>query len=170
MFTAGIEAAPTNMAARFFTLTFPADRAPDENEAQRAWRSLVARLKYRGLLGEYGWVLQRTKRGTLHFHGVAHMPWMTDGLAEWRALIEASGFGVQNPLETAHPRHARYCARYISSGFAEIAPLRRAFGFSREPPPVAGGPDPALLAAVGAEAEPCYWVPVSEVHRAFNGG
>jgi hypothetical protein len=171
-FGAGIKGAPAGVGARFFTLTFPSDHAPDEDEAQKAWRSLVARLKYRELLGEYGWVLQRTKRGTLHFHGIAHMPWMQDGLSEWRRLIQAAGFGVQNRLETASPKHARYCSRYISSGLADVAPLRRAFGFSRGFPQAPAferaDPDAGLLASLGAVADDCYWVTTVELHRAFH--
>ena len=74
-FLAGIAEVPSGKQAMFFTLTFPAQNAPDENEAQRCWRSLTRRLRYRDLLGEYGFVLQRTKQETLHFHGIAHWRW-----------------------------------------------------------------------------------------------
>lgn len=114
----------------FFTLTFPADRAPDESEAHNCWRSLVGRLRYREQLGAYGWVLQRQLGGTLHYHGIAHMPWQRDGLAEWRKLIVDSGFGPQNYLVLADPEHAAYCARYISRNLASLARLRRAYSFS----------------------------------------
>lgn len=62
----------------FFTLTFPADRAPSEDDAHAALRALTRRLRYRHYLGPYGWVLQRTRRGTLHHHGIAHLPWFDD--------------------------------------------------------------------------------------------
>jgi hypothetical protein len=65
-FLAGIEDVPEGSRAMFFTFAFPAGEAPDETEAQHRWRSL----------SEYGFVLQRTRRGTLHFHGIAHIPWM----------------------------------------------------------------------------------------------
>lgn len=133
-FLAGIEQVPDGMHAMFFTLTFPASQAPNETEAQKSWRSLVRRLRYRDLLGEYGFVLQRTKQGVLHFHGIAQMPWMDDELAEWRRLLLASGFGVQNKFLLAKPSHARYITCYISSRLAELAPLRRAYGFSQKFP------------------------------------
>jgi hypothetical protein len=88
--------------------------------------------RYRGYLGAYGWVLQRQRNGTLHFHGIAHLPWFADGLAEWRELLVKSGFGVQNKLVVAERQHARYCAKYISTRLAGLAPLRRAYGFSAD--------------------------------------
>lgn len=120
----------------FFTLTFPAAAASDENAAHAAWRSLVGRLRYREQLGAFGWVLQRQQggTGTLHYHGIAHMPWFDDGLAEWRRLIVKSGFGVQNRLVVARREHAGYCAKYISTRMATLAPMRRAYGFSRDFP------------------------------------
>ena len=135
-FLAGIKDSPAGKRAMFFTLTFPADSAPTEAEAQAAFRSLNRRLRYRDLLGAYGWVLQRQNNATqtLHFHGIAHMPWMRDGLKEWRSLIKKSGFGVQNKLLVAQPSHAGYCSRYISTNLAELVPLRRAFSFSKEFP------------------------------------
>lgn len=159
-FLAGIERVPDGMHPMFFTLTFPAAAAPDESEAQRCWRSLVRRLRYRDLLGEYGFVLQRTKQGVLHFHGIAQMPWMDDGLAEWRRLILASGFGVQNKLLIAKPAHARYLTGYISSRLAELAPLKRAYGFSQsfpQPEAVRERRDTEeMLGELGAEPE-CRW-------------
>jgi hypothetical protein len=95
-FIAGVEQLPDGKLAMFFTLTFPADGAPDETEAHCCWRKLVAKLRYAGYLDAYGWVLHRTKRGTLHYHGVAHLPWFNDGLVEWRRIVTESGFGVQN--------------------------------------------------------------------------
>lgn len=146
----------------FFTLTFSAQNTPDEDEAQRCWRSLTRRLRYRDLLGEYGFVLQRTQRGTLHFHGIAHMPWMDDDLAEWRALLTTSGFGVQNKLVVAEPSHAGYVTRYVSTRLADLAPLRRAYGFSRRfPQPLAikkRQETDELLAELGARSE-CHWEP-----------
>jgi hypothetical protein len=163
---AGIEHVPAGKKPMFFTLTFPADRAPDETEAQKSWRSLVRRLRYRNLLAEYGFVLHRTKRGTLHFHGIAQMPFMCDDLTEWRRLIEASGFGAQNKLVVAKPSHAGYVTRYISHRLADLAPLRRAYGFSREfPQPEAvqeKGREADLLAEIGAKSE-CDWQPSRRV-------
>jgi hypothetical protein len=120
--------------ARFFTLTFPESNAPSEQQAQRCMRSLVSRLRYRGLLGDYGWVLQRQQNGTLHFHGIAEMCWMDDKLKLWGELIVKSDFGIQNSLEVARPSHAAYCARYISRNLADLAPLRRAYGFTKNFP------------------------------------
>lgn len=129
-FLAGIEKVDPPYIPDFFTLTFPKSRAPGEDEAHECLRSLVKRLRYRDLLGSFGWVLQRQQNGTLHYHGIAHMPWMNDGLEEWRKLIVASGFGVQNKLERARPKHAGYCSRYIGRSLAQLTPLRRAYSFS----------------------------------------
>lgn len=115
----------------FFTLTFPAQNSPDEDQAQKAWRSLVRRLRYRDLLGEYGFVIQRTKRGVLHWHGIGHLRFMDDDLALFRELLIASGFGVQNRLVIAKPTHAGYVTRYISTELAQLSAGRRAYGFSR---------------------------------------
>lgn len=136
-FVAGTDPAnvPAGLRAMFFTLTFAKDKT--EAEAQAAWRQLVGRLRYRDMLGAYGWVLQRSKAGRLHFHGIAHMPWQNDGLELWRDLITASDFGVQNKLEVANPAHAGYCARYIARNLAEVEPLRRAFSFSQDFPQTA---------------------------------
>jgi hypothetical protein len=165
-FLAGIEQVPTGRQAMFFTLTFPAQNAPDEAEAQRCWRSLTRRLRYRDLLGEYGFVLQRTKRGTLHFHGIGQMSWMNDGLAEWRSLLLASGFGVQNKLLVAEPSHAGYVTRYISTRLADLAPLRRAYSFSRNFPQTEAvrkrRETNELLAELGARPE-CHWEPSGAV-------
>lgn len=162
-FLAGIEKAPPGLHPMFFTLTFP--QAVDEEQAQKAWSSMVRRLRYRGM-GEYGFVLQRTKRGTLHFHGIAHMPWFTDELAEWRRLLQASGFGIQNRLVIAEPSHAIYISRYISTRLANLSPLRRAYGFSRKfPQPEAvqkQKEEAALLAELGAKSE-CKWEPTVSV-------
>lgn len=170
-FIAGIEQAPAGMHPMFFTLTFPEDQAPSEDDAHAAWRSLVARLRYRGYLDGYGWVLQRQRNGTLHFHGIAHMAWFTDALAEWRALIQASGFGIQNQLVLAQVSHARYCARYISARLARLAPLRRAFGFSRGFPLTHREQQRRqlndLLDQLGAVPE-CAWLPLSEVLAALR--
>jgi hypothetical protein len=133
-FTAGIDTPSVGKCAMFFTLTFPQARAPDEDQAHRAWRSLVGRLRYRRYLGPYGWVLQRQHNGTLHFHGIAQLPWFNDALAEWRELLLKSGFGKQNKLVVAERHHAGYCAKYISTRLAELAPLRRAYGFSADFP------------------------------------
>lgn len=40
------------------------------------------------------------------------------------------GFGVQNKLAVAERQHASYCAKYISTRLAQLAPPRRAYGFS----------------------------------------
>jgi hypothetical protein len=161
-FIAGIENPSDPLRAMFFTLTFPLDAAPDEAEAQAALRSLVRRLRHRRKLGAYGWVLQRQRNGTLHFHGIAHMPWFDDGLAEWRHLIVASGFGPQNRLVLAEPHHARYCARYLSGRLASLAPLHRAYSFSRSFPQSARTVRRAhraeLAESIGMVPE-CDWVP-----------
>lgn len=133
-FLAGIEQVPAGQHPMFFTLTFPVQRAPDEDQAQAAWRSLVRRLRYRELLGEYGFILQRTRQDVLHWHGIGHFRYMADGLSLWRSLLVASGFGVQNRLVIAEPSHAGYITRYISSGLAELSNNRRAYGFSRRFP------------------------------------
>ncbi len=150
----------------FFTLTFPLTRAPDEDEAHRAWRSLVARLRYRRYLGAYGWVLQRTRKGTLHFHGIAHLPWLADGLTEWRELLVKSGFGVQNKLVVAERQHAGYCAKYISTRLAELSPLRRAYGFSANFPLAKALRERAELAErYGIVPDnDCAWIPSYELY------
>lgn len=159
-FLAGIEQVPSGLLPMFFTLTFPAERPPSESEAQQCWRSLVRRLRYRRMLAEYGFVLQRTKRGVLHFHGIGHMPWQEDALVRWRRLLAASGFGMQNKLLIAEPAHAAYIVRYISTRLAELAPLHRAYSFSRRfPQPQAvrlRQERDALLGELGARSE-CRW-------------
>ena len=188
-FIAGIEQVPAGRLAMFFTLTFPESEAPDEDAAHEAWRSLVGRLRYREQLGAFGWVLQRQRNGTLHYHGIAHMPWFDDDLAGWRRLIVKSGFGVQNRLVVARNDHAGYCARYISTRMAALAPLRRGYGFSRDFPRTQHdalahvlsirasgatsdgvGPTPEQLVALrddfGIELEDtCAYVPAHEVWR-----
>jgi hypothetical protein len=159
--TAGIETAPPGKHAMFFTLTFPAANAPDEDATHRAWRALVGRLRYRGYLGAYAWVLQRQNSSVLHFHGIAYLPWFEDGLAEWRDLIvKSGGFGVQNKLVIAQRAHAGYCARYISSRLATLASLRRAFAFSPSFPQSRFVTNRALLAEqYGVVPEDdCSWV------------
>lgn len=148
----------------FFTLTFPKSAAPSEDEAHECWRSLCGRLRYREYLSAYAWVLQRQQKGTgsLHFHGVAHLKWFEGGdLSEWRSLILKSGFGVQNKLALAEPQHAAYCARYISTRLATLAPLRRAFAFSRDFPQSRHVTERRALAeqyGVVAESD-CTWTP-----------
>lgn len=129
-FLAGIQQSEEPYIPMFFTLTFELSNAPDEDQAHAAIRSLVSRLRYRDQLGPYGWVLHRQKNGTLHHHGIAHMRWQTDDLKLWRELIQASGFGEQNKLLVAKPKHARYCAKYISTKLARLSYLRRAYSFS----------------------------------------
>jgi hypothetical protein len=165
---AGIENVPSGFLPMFFTLTFPASQAPTETENQAAWRKLVGRLRYRRRMQAYAWVLQRTKRGVLHTHGVAHVrPWH-DHLAEWRRLIVASGFGTQNRLEVARVEHARYIARYIARSHTDLAHGHRVYGFSRDfpqTPYVSRKQEIAELgAAIGLEPE-CEWVPAWEVRR-----
>lgn len=146
-FLAGMEQVPKGLHPMFVTLTFPRDNAPDEDQAHAALRKLVARLRYREYLGAYGWVLQRqsngkepvgdeppTELGTLHYHGVFHLPWFDDELTEWRELVEASGFGSQQNIKKAEPRHAGYVANYISGRLARLMPVRRAYSFSRDFP------------------------------------
>jgi hypothetical protein len=162
---AGIENVPTGKMPMFFTLTFPLNYAPNEDEAHRAWRSLVARLRYRSYLGAYAWVLQRQRNGTLHFHGIGHLPWFPDGLAEWRELLIKSGFGVQNKLVVAERQHAGYCAKYISTRLAHLAPLRRAYGFSADFPRAKLLTDQAELAeryGVVLDSD-CAWTPSYEL-------
>ena len=138
--------------------------APDPDEAHDAWRRLVISLRHRSrdYLGAYGWVLQRQKNGTLHYHAIAHLPWFSDDLHEWRELIVRSGFGVQNKLVRADPRHAGYCARYISTRMADLPSGRRAYGFSRDFPVAASVEERsrvrALLTAEGWKPE-CEWFP-----------
>jgi len=160
---AGIENPPTGKLPMFFTLTFPQARAPDEDEAHACWRKLVGRLRYRSYLGAYAWVLQRQQggTGTLHFHGIGYLPWFSDGLAEWRQLVVASGFGVQNRLVVAERHHAGYCAKYISTRLATLAPLRRAFAFSPDFPQSRFVQERATLAAeFGIVPEDdCAWMP-----------
>lgn len=129
----------------FVTLTFARENAPDESTAHKALRSLVSRLRYRHQLGAYAWVLERQgngdpegltpeqRLGTLHYHGIWHMPWL-DGLDEWCDLIVKSGFGPRNRITVADRDRAYYCTKYIGKDPAELRPLRRAFGFSREFP------------------------------------
>jgi hypothetical protein len=156
----GIEQIPEGKLPMFCTLTFPLADAPDEDEAHRAWRSLVARLRYRRYLSAYAWFLQRTRKGTLHYHAIVHMPWMD--LAEFRDLIVASGFGPQNKLVIAEPQHAGYCAKYISSRLATLAPLRRAYGFSADFPRAKAIEAREALAehyGVVPDRDDCDWVP-----------
>lgn len=167
---AGIVDVPPARFAGFFTLTFPAAPRPSEDDLQRAWRSLVGRLRRRDLLGAYGWTIQRTKQGTLHMHGIGHFSW-DPNLARWRAALTASGFGVQNKLKVADAAHARYCARYIGTRFAELAPLRRAFGFSQDFPRTPfltscreRAQLEAALAPLGVVPE-CDWAPEWEFER-----
>jgi hypothetical protein len=172
---AGVERCPEgDKLAMFVTLTFPASCAPDEDMAHNALRSLVARLRYRDYLAEYSWVLQRQRggAGTLHYHGIWWMrPWpRSDRLREWRSLIVASGFGVQNKLVIAQSRHAGYCANYISRRMATLAPLRRAYGFSRGFPlseyerqrRLLATQLPSLREQFGIEPE-CSWLPEWEL-------
>lgn len=162
-FLAGILDTIPPYGPRFFTLTFRAERTPDEDEAHACLRSLVARLRYRRQLSHYGWVLQRTRRGTLHYHGIAQMTWYDDDLVEWRELIQRSGFDIQNRLEVARAEHASYCARYIATRLARLQRHRGAYGFSRgfPKPDPRWQPDPALLASIGIEQDPCLWLPGS---------
>lgn len=162
-FLAGIEKVPTGRHAMFFTLTFPEDRAPDEDGAHRALRSLVRRLRYRDQLGAYGWVLHRQKNGTLHYHGIAHMPWFDDDLKKWRELLEASGFGVQNKLVVAKPRDAGYCTRYISARLAQLSRLRRAYSFSRDFPRTDWAEARKLEKELDWTSD-CEWMPTTKLH------
>lgn len=171
-FLAGIERVEPPYIADFFTLTFPESRAPDEDEAHESLRSLVKRLRYRELLGAFGWVLQRQENGTLHYHGIAHMPWMEDDLKEWRRAIKASGFGAQNKLKPAKPKHAGYCARYIGRSLAQVARLRRAYSFSPhfpKPEPVEKSEDPKdldrLMDLFDAGPEDHSWEPAGRFLR-----
>lgn len=161
-FAISLSKVPSGRKAMFFTLTFPLSAAPTEDQAHAALRSLVRRLRYRDYLDGYGWVLHRQRNKNLHYHGIAHMSWFDDDLAEWRRLIQASGFGVQNKLVVAKPSHAGYCASYISTRLAELAPLRRAYSFSRDFPRTDWEEQKrrtdALLAELGADPL-CVWEP-----------
>lgn len=169
-FLAGIEGkVPAGLGPRFFTLTFPESEAPDEAEAQRALRSLVRRLRYRELLGAYGWVLHRQRNGTLHFHGIMHLPWFDDGLALWRELVTKSGFGPIQNLRAARPEHAGYCARYISTRLAELGRLRRAYSFSRDFPLSEYEEGRRLTAEFMEGLEPvCDWMPSGSVRALLS--
>ncbi len=179
-FLAGMESVPPGKSAKFVTLTFPRDQAPTEDEAHQALRSLVSRLRYRDYLGSYGWVLQRQgngagndlakhpsgeEPGTLHYHGVFHLPWFDDELVEWRSLVKASGFGEQQNIKAAKPKHAGYIASYISSRLARLSPVRRAFSFSQDFPRSdfdiekrSKKEQKVLLKQLGVEAS-CDWLP-----------
>lgn len=176
-FINGMMNVPEGKRAMFVTLTFPRDNAPTEDEAHQALRSLVARLRYRGYLGAYGWVLQRqengsgndlsvdgVKPGTLHYHGIFHLPWFDDDLKEWRELVVASGFGIQQRIEKAEPKHAGYIASYIADRLAHLNPVRRAFSFSRDFPrsdfeleKQRRATERALLEEIGVRS--CDWEP-----------
>jgi len=155
----------------FFTLTFPEASAPDETGAHTAFRAFTRRLRYRGYLGAYGWVLHRQENGTLHYHGIAHLPYFDDGLEEWRELLVSSGFGVQNKLKVAKPQHARYTANYIGSRLATVQPFRRAYSFSRDFPRSdweearrrSAQGDGMLRDVLGAEPQ-CDWMPKGALH------
>jgi hypothetical protein len=166
-FLAGIEAESPGKLPMFFTLTFPQAVAPDEDGAHASWRKLVGRLDYRQMLGPYGWVLQRQQNATLHYHGVAFLPFQTDGLALWRELLTKSGFGIQNKLVIADAHHAGYIARYIArrKGLADLAHLRRAYGFSADFPQARALTDRVILAedyGVVPDSD-CTWVPSYEL-------
>jgi hypothetical protein len=75
------------------------------------------------------------------------------------------GFGVQNRLVPARQEHAGYCARYISTRLAPVAPLRRAYGFSADFPKVSpAAVRDELVSRFGIEPEdPCDWHPRHEL-------
>ena len=78
----------------------------------------------------------------------------------------ASGFGVQNRFVVAEPSHAGYVTRYISARLPDLAPLRRADGFSRRFLRAQSVKDQQeaeeVLAELGAEQE-CHWEPSAAV-------
>jgi len=160
-FLAGIAAVPDGKLPMFFTLTFPAALAPSEEEAHARWRTLYRAMRDLDYLGEFGWVLQRQKNGTLHYHGIAHMPWSDDDLGLWRHLIAYSGFGPQQQLVVAKPTHARYCCRYISTRLAALASCKRAYSFTPgyPKPPERRDEMEEFLATLGIVPERCDWVP-----------
>lgn len=174
-FLAGISKVPENKTAMFFTLTFPLYAAPDETGAHSAFRAFTRRLRYRGHLGAYGWVLQRQENGTLHYHGIAHLPYFDDDLEEWRELLIASGFGVQNKLKVAKPQHARYTSNYIGSRLATVQPFRRAYSFSQDFPHSeweearrrSAEGDKVLRQILSAEPL-CEWMPSGQVAALLN--
>lgn len=156
---AGIVTVPDGYWPNFFTLTFARANAPDEDEAHRALRALMGRLRYRGMKKSYAWVLQRQNNGsgnvpvapkggeepgTLHFHGILHLTGdagrgqykkrpkeQRDRLKIWNDLVVSSGFGPREDLSSAQPSHAIYIARYLSSRLARLNPVRRTFAFSK---------------------------------------
>lgn len=160
-FLAGIAEVPDELRPMFFTLTFPEAQAPSEDQAHASWKALYRALRKEELLGDFGWVLQRQKNGTLHYHGIAHMPWMDDGLQGWREAVHRAGFGTQQRLVVAKPQHARYCCRYISTRLAALAPAKRAYSFTPgfPKPPERRDEMEEWLATVGIVPERCDWVP-----------
>ncbi len=163
---AGIENVPSGLIANFGTVTFPKDKAPAPDAPHSALRSLFQRMRYRELLGAYAWCAQTTQAGVRHYHGIFHMPWMDDNLITWRELVVASGFGPQNRLEQATAEDAGYIARYIARDFAQLAPGRRVYGFSRDFPRPDYETTKAKIAEVGAEIglrPECEWVSAYEL-------
>jgi len=150
----------------FVTLTFPSSQAPTVRQAQDAWKSLRNRLRYRGFLSEYAWVLQRQDNAerTLHFHAIMHMPYFRDGLRSWRELLLASGFGVQNKYVPASSEHASYCSNYIASRLADLPRGHRAWTFSRGfPISEYERQKNAVELALGSILERHEWVPEYEL-------
>jgi hypothetical protein len=65
-------------------------------------------------------------------------------------------------LVIAEPQHAGYCAKYISSRLASLAPLRRAYGFSAGFPRAKAIEERQALAegyGVVPDRDECDWVP-----------
>ncbi len=80
-------------------------------------------------------------------------------------MLVKSRFGVQNKLVVADLQHAGYCAKYISTRLAELAPLRRAYGFSADFPRAKALSDRAELAErYGIVLDnDCDWMPSYEL-------
>ncbi|MFT4048821.1 MAG: hypothetical protein QM648_03185 [Solirubrobacterales bacterium] len=144
---------PDNYRKRVFRAAVETADLPDR--LRICLRRLLSKLRYRKLVGDYGWVLQRQENGTLHYHGIFFMKWFTDDLMLWRKLVVESGFGPQNFIERARPTHARYCAKYISTRLAELESGHRAYGFSRGFP---AAPSPSVWPP--PEEDDCVWEPL----------
>lgn len=83
-----------------------------------------------------------------------------------RELLVKSGFGAQNKLVVAERQHANYCAKHISTRLAELAPLRRSYGFSASFPQSEFQANRVLLAEqydIVLDSD-CAWTPSYELY------
>ena len=62
------------------------------------------------------------------------MPFMPDGLAEWRELVAVPASECRDKLVIAKPSHAGYVTRYISDRLAALPDGMRAYQFSKNFP------------------------------------